>query len=203
MFVKICGINSAEALDAAVSSGADAVGFVFAESPRKVTPQQAAELTAALPVGIAKVAVMLKPSVDQWNEVRDVFHPDWLQTDAPDFAELDVPDNIGRFPVYRDRVSTEFDKEPAELPEHILFEGARSGVGLKPDWDHAAQVARRTCLMLAGGLTPDNVTDAIIHVRPWGVDVSTGVESGPGRKDPAKIAAFVAAAREAEGAHGI
>lgn len=203
MFVKICGINTAEALDAAVGSGTDAVGFVFAESPRKVTPEQAAELTTSLPPGIAKVAVMFGPSAEEWNEVRNVFHPDWLQTDAKDFEGLDVPEDIGRFPVYRDRVSMEFDKEPTDLPEHILFEGARSGVGLKPDWDHAAQIARRTCLMLAGGLTPENVTDAIIHVRPWGVDVSTGVESGPGQKDPAKIAAFISAAREAEGTHGV
>ncbi|HJP04135.1 MAG: N-(5'-phosphoribosyl)anthranilate isomerase [Chromatiales bacterium] len=203
MFIKICGINSVEALNAAISSGADAVGFVFAESPREVTSQQAAELTASLPAGIAKVAVMFQPTAEEWNEVRDIFGPDWLQTDAKDFEELDVPDNIGRFPVYRDRVTTEFDKEPADLPEHMLFEGARSGVGLQPDWDHAAQVARRTCLMLAGGLTPDNVTDAIIHVRPWGVDVSSGVESSPGHKDPAKITAFVEAARGAEGVHGV
>jgi phosphoribosylanthranilate isomerase len=201
MFIKICGINSAEALSAAVSSGADAVGFVFAESPRKVTPQKAAELTESLPGDIAKVAVMLQPSAADWGEVRDLFAPDWLQTDAKDFMELDVPDSIGRFPVFRDRVSTKFDKEPTELPEHMLFESARSGVGVQPDWDHAAQVARRTCLMLAGGLTPDNVTDAIIHVRPWGVDVSSGVESSPGHKDPAKIAAFTAAAREAGGSH--
>lgn len=201
MFIKICGINSAEALSAAVSSGADAVGFVFAESPRKVTPQKAAELTESLPGDIAKVAVMLQPSAADWGEVRDVFAPDWLQTDAKDFMELDVSDSIGRFPVFRDRVSTKFDKEPTELPEHMLFESARSGVGVQPDWDHAAQVARRTCLMLAGGLTPDNVTDAIIHVRPWGVDVSSGVESSPGHKDPAKIAAFTAAAREAGGSN--
>jgi len=77
----------------------------------------------------------------------------------------------------------------------MLFEGACSGVGLQPDWEHAAQIAHRTCLMLAGGLSPDNVGEAIIHVHPWGVDVSSGVESSPGVKDPAKIAAFVAAAR--------
>ncbi len=133
--------------------------------------------------------------------MRDIFAPDWLQTDAEDFASLDVPDSIGRFPVYRDRVTADFDNDSDSWPEHILFEGVRSGVGLKPDWDHAAQLARRTCLMLAGGLSPENVRQAIIYVHPWGVDVSSGVESSPGTKDPAKIAAFVAAAREAEGAH--
>ena len=91
--------------------------------------------------------------------------------------------------------------ESIDWPEHILFEGARSGAGMQPNWDHAARIARRTCLMLAGGLDPDNVAEAIIRVHPWGVDVSSGVEQQPGIKDPARIAAFVAAAREAEGVH--
>ena len=72
---------------------------------------------------------------------------------------------------------------------------------MQPNWEHAAALARRTCLMLAGGLSPDNVQEAIIQVHPWGVDVSSGVELSPGVKDPEKIAAFVAAARTAEGGH--
>ncbi len=185
---------------AAVDAGADALGFVFAESPRQLTPAHAAALTRDLPAGIAKVAVMLHPSERAWNEVRDIFHPDWLQTEADDFSLLDIPDNVGRLPVYRDSDITDFD-ECLDLPEHILFEGARSGVGMQPDWDHAAKIARRTCVMLAGGLNPENVAEAILRVHPWGVDVSSGVEQQPGIKDPARIAAFVAAARETEGAH--
>lgn len=184
-----------------MDAGADALGFVFAESPRRVTPEQAVELTRDLPSSIARVAVMLHPSPEEWNAVRDVFGPDWLQADAADFDSLEVPESIGCFPVYRDKLATDFDNENIAWPEHLLFEGARSGVGLKPDWDHAAQLARRTCLMLAGGLDPDNVQEAIIHVHPWGVDVSSGVESAPGIKDPQKIAAFVTAAKQAEGTH--
>jgi phosphoribosylanthranilate isomerase len=201
MFVKICGINSADAVQAAVEAGADALGFVFAESIRRVTPTQAAELTRDLPAAIARIAVMLHPAAEEWNQVRDIFQPDWLQTDVNDFAALDVPEAIGCFPVYRDKMATDFDNDDTDWPEHMLFEGARSGVGLKPDWDHAAQIAHRTCLMLAGGLNPDNVSEAIIHVHPWGVDVSSGVESAPGVKDLKKIAAFVVAAKEAEGTH--
>ncbi len=195
MFVKICGLNTEEAVLMAVDAGADALGFVFAESPRQVTPARAVELAKNLPAGVAKVAVMLHPTADEWNAVRDAFGPDWLQTDADDFAGLNVPKHIGCFPVYRDRFTADFDNDELVWPAHTLFEGARSGVGLRPDWEHAAQIAHRTCLMLAGGLSPDNVGEAIIHVHPWGVDVSSGVESSPGVKDPVKIAAFVAAAR--------
>ncbi len=196
MFVKICGLTTSESVAAAVAAGADAVGFVFADSVRQVDPEQAAELATNLPAGTAKVAVMLHPSPAYWDTVRDVFKPDWLQTDAADFAALDVPDNIGRLPVYRDNV--DLDAENIDLPEHLLFEGKRSGQGEQADWDRAAVIARRSCVLLAGGLTPDNVTEAITRVHPWGVDVSSGVESSPGVKDPDKIRAFIEAARKIE-----
>lgn len=199
MFVKICGLTTEAAVEAAVEAGADALGFVFAESVREVAPQRARELCRDLPAGIARVAVMLRPSVEEWNQVRDVFMPDWLQTEADDFARLEVPEQTGRLPVYRDKNATDFELADIDWPGHVLFEGARSGVGLQPNWHHAAQIARKTCLMLAGGLDPDNVREAIVQVRPWGVDVSSGVEQAPGSKDPAKIAAFVRAAREADG----
>lgn len=200
MFIKICGLKSEQAVQAALDAGADALGFVFAESPRQVSAAHAAALTQGLPPGIVKVAVMLHPSEASWNEVRDVFRPDWLQADAEDFALLDIPDSIGRLPVYRD-TDTQDLGESFHWPEHILFEGARSGAGVQANWDRAAKIARQTCMMLAGGLDPENVAEAIIRVHPWGVDVSSGVEQMPGVKDPGRISAFVAAAREAEGAH--
>jgi phosphoribosylanthranilate isomerase len=144
---------------------------------------------------------MLHPTPEEWNVVRDEFGPDWLQTDADDFAGLQMPEEIGCFPVYRDKVTVNFDNDDTEWPEHMLFEGVRGGVGLQPDWDHAAQIAHRTCLVLAGGLNPENVQEAIIRVHPWGVDVSSGVESSPGVKDSGKIAAFVVAAKQAEDIH--
>jgi phosphoribosylanthranilate isomerase len=198
MFVKICGLTTEETVQAAVAAGADALGFVFAKSPRQLTPARAVELTQDLPAHIAKIAVMRHPSANEWAKVRDEFKPDWLQTDTDDFAELDVPENIGSFQVYRDKLTVDFASDALNWPAYILFEGARSGVGLKPDWGHAAQIARRTCLMLAGGLNPDNVREAIMHVHPWGVDVSSGVEKSPGVKDPDKIAAFIQAAKAAE-----
>ena len=115
MFVKICGLNSPEAVAAAVEAGANALGFVFAQSPRQVTPEQAVELTRDLPAGIARVAVMLHPAAEEWNAVRDVFSPDWLQTDAEDFAALEIPDHVGCFPVYRDKVATDFYEFPSPV----------------------------------------------------------------------------------------
>lgn len=201
MFVKICGLKSERAVRAAVEAGADALGFVFARSPRQVSPEQAAALTAELPAGIARVAVMLHPSVAEWHRVLDVFKPDWLQADADDFALLSVPAHIMRLPVYRDKALRTVEQPGHVWPEHLLFEGAHSGAGLQPDWNIAARIAGQTKLMLAGGLHPDNVREAIRVVSPWGVDVSSGVESSSGVKDPERIAAFIAAARQNEGAH--
>jgi phosphoribosylanthranilate isomerase len=178
MFVKICGITTAAAVEAAVAAGADALGFVFADSVRQITPERAVELTADLSLNTARVAVMLHPSPAYWNLVRDVFKPDWLQTDVKDFSLLDVPDHIGHLPVYRDTM--DIDPEITDWPEHLLFEGKRSGQGALADWDRAAVIARRS------------------WVHPWGVDVSSGVESEPGVKDVNKIAAFIDAARKVE-----
>ena len=198
MYVKICGLKTETAVQAALDAGATALGFVFADSPRRVSPGQAAALAKNVPSDIVKVAVMLRPSEEEWNEVRDVFRPDWLQADGDDFALLDIPEHIGRLPVYRDLGEGKTTLPDGDLPQYLLFEGARSGAGEQADWDRAAQVARRTCMVLAGGLTPENVKDAIVRVHPWAVDVSSGVESSPGVKDPARIHAFLKAVREAE-----
>jgi len=191
MFVKICGINSVEAAAAAVAAGADALGFVFAESPREVTPERARELCAGVPASVKRVAVMRHPAAALVARVLDVFEPDWLQTDALDFAAIDLPARIAALPVYRNGGA------PAEAPPRLLFEGTASGSGRTADWDEARTLAARTQLILAGGLDADNVADAITRVRPWGVDVSSGVERRRGEKDPQKIREFVARARTA------
>ncbi|SVA82741.1 uncharacterized protein METZ01_LOCUS135595 [marine metagenome] len=191
MFVKICGLSSMDAIEAATSAGADAIGFVFSSSIRQVTPNQALKLCRNVPPEILRVAVMLRPTKDEWVAVRDTFVPDWLQTDAADFGILSVPVSCAPLPVYRTEQSP-----PQGWPRQLLFEGSTSGSGETADWEKAKAIASSTRLILAGGLTVSNVTDAISHVRPWGVDVSSGVESQPGHKDPAKIRAFVARAME-------
>jgi len=195
VFVKICGLATPAAVAAAVRGGADAIGFVFAESPRRVSPEQAAELCRDVPPEIVRVAVMRHPSVAQWHEVREIFHPDWLQTDAEDLGDLDLGEQCVALPVYRDTQT----HATRDFPSLLLFEGRTSGSGRTADWQMAARIAARADLILAGGLDAANVAAAISAVAPWGVDVSSGVESGPGIKDPDKILDFIARARAAEG----
>lgn len=200
VFVKICGLSTPRAVATAIDAGADAVGFVFAESPRQVTPKRARQLCAGLSPVVIRVAVMRHPAAAEWQAVATGFEPDWLQTDAADFDGLDVPERFGRLRVYRD---SDAPKTGAALAvdEPFLFEAAVSGEGARADWRRAAGLARGRQLVLAGGLTPDNVGEAIATVRPWGVDVSSGVESKRGVKDVGRIAAFLQAVREAERAH--
>jgi phosphoribosylanthranilate isomerase len=191
MFVKICGMNSPEAIAAAVETGVDALGFVFAASPREVTPEQAVALCAGLPATIKRIAVMRHPAPELWRRVLEVFAPDWLQTDADDLPGIRLPKSCEALPVYRD------SNAPADsdLPDRLLFEGTHSGSGRLADWDEARGLAHVTEIVLAGGLNAANVADAIRFVKPWGVDVSSGVESARGEKDPAKIREFVARVR--------
>jgi phosphoribosylanthranilate isomerase len=193
VFVKICGCRTREALEAAVDAGADALGFVFAPSPRRVRPEQARELCAGLPDQVIRVAVMHHPAPAEWLEVRRVFRPDWLQADAEDFAPLPVGGDVRPLPVYRDL--GELDEDAFAVQPLALFEAGASGMGLRADWERAARLAARTDLVLAGGLTPENVAGAIRQVKPWGVDVSSGVESQRGVKDLDRIVAFVEAAK--------
>lgn len=191
MFVKICGITTAAAIEAAVAAGVDAVGFVFAPSPRQVSPRDARALAAGLPRHVQRIAVFRHPEPKQVAEVLEILEPDAVQTDAADFARLELPPACRALPVYRSGAA------PAgtDLPARLLFEGPLSGSGVTADWHAARELAQRTELVLAGGLAPDNIDAAILAVRPWGVDVSSGVEHRRGQKDPDKIAQFVARAR--------
>ena len=197
LFVKICGVTAPDAVEAAVEAGADAVGFNFyPPSPRFLSLQRAAALAALLPAGVQRVAVMLRPGQDEWDDVYAGFKPDCVQADADSLARLALPAGVHALPVYRDHES--FDPGEVASGARCLFEGSVSGSGRKANWERAAALARRAEVVLAGGLDPGNVPAAVRQVRPWGVDVSSGVESERGVKDCAKVRAFVRAAREAE-----
>lgn len=190
MWVKICGLTTEAGVDAAVAAQVDAIGFVFAPSRRQVTAQRAAQLARRIPEGIARVAVMLHPAQALVDEVWSVLRPDILQVDLEDLATLNVAPQLRVTPVLRAGRATQM---PAQ--RRVLFEGPVSGVGATADWSEAARIARQAEVILAGGLNPENVSAAIARVQPFGVDVSSGVESAPGIKDPDKVHAFVRAAR--------
>jgi phosphoribosylanthranilate isomerase len=192
MWIKICGMTSADAVAAAAEAEVDAIGFVFAPSPRQVTPGQAAQLAALAPPGILRIAVSQHPLQMKVDEICRTLKPDLFQTDVEDLRELKIPAPVNLLPVVRFGRKT-----PNPLPPRMVFEGPTSGIGELADWGRAAELARQTQLILAGGLSPDNVAEAIEAVRPFGVDVSSGVESTPGIKDPDKIQAFVRAVRAA------
>jgi phosphoribosylanthranilate isomerase len=141
---------------------------------------------------------MLHPSNDEWQEVLRQFAPDVLQTDAEDFASLDIPGNIDCWPVHREKNGvTDTPGLSIEVTGTYVYEGATSGQGEAVDWSKAAELARSGNMILAGGLNTENVAEAIAMARPYGVDVSSGVESTPGEKDAKKIREFISAAKAA------
>jgi len=194
MFVKICGLRDAECVAAAVDAGADAIGFVFADSVRKISACDARDLSSAIPTGVKRVAVMRHPSNDEWQAVCTVFEPDVLQTDIEDLEQLSVPRHVSTWPVVREGSDAANDA----LPEIFVYEGLASGAGETVDWSRAASIADRGRMILAGGLDAVNVGAAIRTSRAWGVDVSSGVESSRGEKDVDLIRSFIGAVRAAE-----
>ncbi len=202
--IKICGITDPAAAVAASDTGADAVGFVFyPPSPRNLEPDAATDLARHLSPLVTRVAVFRSPEGRDIIKVASTFHPHVIQVEPTADIVAAIPDNVALLPVFHE--GPNLDNEVAGLatlsgaaPTIVLEAAGTGGRGLTPDWDRAAKLAKSTHVVLAGGRSPDNVAEAIHTVRPWAVDVSSGVESSPGVKDPKLIAAFVAAVREAE-----
>jgi phosphoribosylanthranilate isomerase len=193
MWIKICGMTTPDAIEAALEARVDALGFVFAASLRRLTPEAAAQLArAARAAAVRCVAVTRHPTQGELDEILAVFKPDVLQTDIADLETLALPASLERLPVVRAG-----GESGAGLPPRILFEGPASGTGIAGDWRAARPLAARTELVLAGGLNAGNVAAALAAVRPFGVDVSSGVEERPGVKSPLGILRFVAAVRAA------
>jgi phosphoribosylanthranilate isomerase len=197
MWIKICGLTSAQGVAAALDAGADAIGFVLARSPRQLTAQAAAQLARPARGRVRCVAVMRHPTQQEVDEMLSVFGPDLLQSDWDDFLSVRLPVTLEHLAVVR-----QGHEPPGALPARVLFEGAASGSGELSDWSAARALAARTELVLAGGLTASNVAAGIAAVRPFGVDVSSGVEERLGIKSPAAIEKFVAAVRAAGVAPG-
>lgn len=195
LWIKVCGLRSVEAIDAAAAAGANAVGFVFhSPSPRHLEPARARELAASVPAGVERVAVFLHPTQALLDAAIEAVRPDWVQTDADDLQDLTLPAGQKTLPVFRTGrpVST-----AAVAGRRFLLESAQSGARELADWTTARALAATGELVLAGGLDAANVAEAIVAVRPFGVDVSSGVERSRGVKDAGLIRDFVAAARAA------
>jgi phosphoribosylanthranilate isomerase len=193
-WIKICGMTTPEAVEASLAAEVAAIGFVFAESVRQVTPAKAASLAAPARGRAVCTAVFRHPTQQLIDEVIAVFQPDLLQTDADDLRRLRLPPRLPLLPVFRGRPQTS-SSAPGAVPPRFLFEGHTSGSGLIADWALASELAARSELILAGGLDATNVATAIATVNPFGVDVSSGVEERPGIKSPSEIMRFVSAAR--------
>ena len=189
LFVKICGMTDEASAESAVEAGAQAVGFVFATSPRQVSIDRALEISKVIPPGVSRVAVFRRPTRLQLAEVISGFQPDLVQADSDTLTGVE---GVSTLPVYRDGS----DVVPAG--GRFLFEGPVSGVGRQVDLARAATVARLGEMILAGGLREENVGRVVAEVMPFGVDVSSGVETTPGVKSPDMIRSFVAAVRAAE-----
>ena len=198
--VKICGVTSVDAVDAAVAAGADAIGFVLAPgSPRRLDLDAARRLADRVPPFVARVAVLRHPTADEARAVIEALHPDLLQAEPSDALERAVAGRARLLAVLHDGPDL-LARVPPGTGAVLLEAEGRGGRGVPPDRDRAAALARLVPLVLAGGLTPENVAAAIVAVRPVAVDVSSGVESSCGVKDPRRIADFIAAVRRASAA---
>jgi len=202
IFVKICGTTRREDAEAAVNGGAAAIGFVFwPASPRAVDPATAAAIARTLPPDVERVGVFVNQGADEINAIADVVGLSAIQLhgdEGPGFAA-----SLAR-PVIKAISVDEEGAADREWPADVMMlvdahdPVRRGGTGRSADWAIAAALARRRRVLLAGGLTPENVAGAISAVRPYGIDVSSGVESSPGIKDHARLDALFRAVGRAE-----
>ncbi len=199
MFVKICGITNEEDGLIAVAMGADAVGFVFAPSSRQIAPARAGDIAKRLPPDILTVGVFRDESPKRVVEIvnRNSLGAAQLHgnesTEDTAYVRERVPRTMKAFVVG----SHQFNTAERWGTDPILVDAAMPGSGESYDYRLARNGPAGLHVVLAGGLTPVNVTDAIAAAQPWGVDVSSGVERAPGLKDPKLVADFVRAAKTA------
>jgi len=201
--VKICGITNVEDAQAAIAAGADLLGFVFAEeSPRCVSIEQAATIAAIVPPYVVRVGLFVNAPEELVMHAMNACGLQLLQFHGEESA--DYCRQFGAMCMKAFRVKgPETIQSLAEFPTDAwlldaFVSGQRGGTGLAFNWDlavDAIQLGRP--VFLAGGLTPDNVGEAVRKVQPYGVDVSSGVESSPGKKDHAKVRQFIQAAKAA------
>ncbi|HEV8525263.1 MAG TPA: phosphoribosylanthranilate isomerase [Terriglobales bacterium] len=213
-WVKICGTTNLEDAHMAIEAGADALGFIFASSARRVDPDLVREIVADLPRPVETVGVFVNQPVEHVCEVAQYAQLTTIQLHGDETTEyvrdLRTQAKVGMRIVKAVPVLAKFGEAMRSFAEQggvdaVLLDTAsyvRGGTGETWDWIDVAQFLPRTVgvrFIVAGGLSPENVADAVKVLGPWGVDVVTGVEREPGKKDPGKVKAFVDAVRKADG----
>ncbi len=210
VLVKICGLASEEAVEAALEAGADALGFVLAPSPRQVTLARARELLARVPPGIERIAVFAQATRAELERALELDF-DGLQAEVPEVEGAEIPplrSGVFSLPVLRDgptllerleRVPRERGGPWRSLRGAIVLDGPQGGGrGIPVDAGRARRAAELRPLVLAGGLSAENAAARVRRVRPFAVDASSGLERERGLKDPERIRSFVAAVRAVE-----
>jgi phosphoribosylanthranilate isomerase len=203
--IKICGIKTLLDALAAIEAGADYLGFNFyPKSVRYIEKSACAEITSMLKrehPQIKLVGVFVNSPVEEINDILQTCHLDLAQLHGDETPEIFAQLAPHAFRAFRGIPESNAGYERNEAPFMLIdaaVKGVYGGSGVTADWAAAAKLAKKYPLLLAGGLTPENVADAVRQVRPWGVDVASGVESAPGEKDAGKMSAFVKAVREVE-----
>ena len=214
MWVKICANTNFDDAQLAGEAGADAIGFVFAESVRRVTPAQVRAIASKLPLELEKIGVFVDATLEEIAATVEECSLTGVQlhtTNDPALASRLREHFSGRRPIRILKVlhyGGDLDAQVRSAQSDSAIDGILvdsrtatlvGGTGRKFDWEAASGSFRdagsHLCMIVAGGLNPDNVGEAIRTLRPWGVDVASGVEAAQGKKDPAKVKAFVENAR--------
>ena len=199
--IKICGIKTVEDALAAMDAGADLIGFNFyPKSPRYIDVGQCRDIMAVMRKysQIMYVGVFVNASATEICATLETAALTLAQLHGDETSEMVQALDGKAFKAFRGvpRILNGFARDDAPvLLVDASVKGTYGGTGITADWKNAAELAKQVPLLLAGGLTPENVADAVRKVRPWGVDVASGVESAPGKKDPARMKAFVQAVK--------
>lgn len=200
--VKICGITNPEDAQAAVAAGADLLGFVFAdESPRRVTVEQAAAIARIVPPVVVRTGLFVNAPEESVMHAINACGLQLLQFHGDETPEYCRQFGVMSMKAFRVRGPETIQALRSYPTEAWLLDafvpGLRGGTGHSFNWDLAVEAVKLgRPVFLAGGLTPENVAEAVRKVQPYGVDVSSGVESAPGKKDHAKVQAFIQAAKD-------
>ncbi len=196
--IKICGICDVEAAQVAAEAGADMIGFHFCRSERRVTPEEAKAIVDEMPVRPKIVGVFIDQSESEVRDIAEFVDLDLLQLHGSEPAGFDAGRPVMKVLKVRDGAVP----NAAEWPDPIMLDSwsadQRGGTGQTWDWQAARRLLRTRQVFIAGGLRPGNVGSLVSEFRPYGVDVSSGVEARLRVKDPDKIRAFVLAVRKAE-----